>query len=135
MSSPWSRPMSLLRRRALIKRTEDRIERLRQLCVDGVIAPADYKKDLTEAQNERERLREELKRAGDPTTYLKPMLDAANSLIRAPELMRTGEPEEKKQLIDTLTCNVRLSRKKLLIEAKKPFVIYGEWRTCPTLSE
>ena len=98
-------------------------------------APADYKKDLTEAQNERERLREELKRAEDPTTYLKPLIGAANSLIQAPELMRTGEPEEKKQLIDTLTCYVRLSGKKLLIEAKKPFVIYGEWRTCPTLSE
>jgi len=110
------------------------MERLRQLCVDSIISPDDYKKDLTQAETERQRLQEELTRAEDPAAYLKPLLGATTSLIQAPELMRTGEPEEKRQLIDSLTCYLRLSEKKLLIEAKKPFAVYGEWSRFMTLS-
>lgn len=114
---------------------ERRLERLRRLCVDGVITPEEYQLDRAAAETEQLRLEEELARVSDPSIYLKPLLAAPSWLNLALDCFDRGTAVERRELVRAATCYLKLTGKKLLIEAKRPFSLFGEWSTFPTMSE
>ena len=116
-----------------LARTRARKQRLRELLVDELISPSDYKEDAARLERQEQDTQATLESGQNAGRYLQPWKDAAILLKQAPLLLQAATPEEKRALVLTTTFNLTIRDKLLLIEAKKIFGIYRGWRDSPTV--
>lgn len=109
------------------QKVEKRLERLRSVLLDGVISSDDYKKDSAKLMQDAERLRQEEAQDPGAGSDVEPLLRAANVLSLAKKQLESGEPSQRHELVRSLTCNMLLTDRKLLIQAKNPFALFQQW--------
>lgn len=110
---------------------EIKLERLRRFLIDETITPEDYAKDKNKLIAEQARLKELAAEPFSDVGHLEPWRDAIFLLNKAKNILTSSDLEKKRELIKSLTSNVILKDKKVLIEAKKIFSVFREARGCP----
>lgn len=115
----------------LLNRTTNRLERLRELLVDGTITADDYAKDKNKLTEEQARLQELLSAETHCDADLEPWRDGLLLVTEAKKLFLSATPEHKRALVKSVALNLVLKDKKVLIEAKKIFSVFREARGCP----
>lgn len=113
---------------------EKRLERLRSVLLDGVISSEDYKKDSAKLMQDAERLRQEEAQGPGVAGDVEPLLRAAEVLSIAKKQLQSSEPSQRHELVRSLTCNLLLTERKLLIQAKKPYSLLAMWSPSRSLS-
>ncbi|HNM49219.1 MAG TPA: recombinase family protein [Candidatus Obscuribacter sp.] len=112
-------------------RVERQLERLRQLLIDDIITAEDYTSDKNKLLNKQARLQEKLAEPLSTADPLEPWRDGLSLLTEAKKLFASSDPAKKRELVKSLTWNLTLKDKKVLIEAKKIFSVVREGRGCP----
>lgn len=118
----------------LIKQTDRQLDKARDLLIKETITEEEYQRDRLKLLEERQRLTEQCDKAGRAQELVEPHKVALGLLNQAKKLFCHGTPEEKRDILEALTWNLKLKDKKVLIEAKKPFSYLGEWSRFPVLS-
>lgn len=112
---------------------DGQLERLRELLLKNVVSEDDYQKDQRRLMGERQDLLQRLGSA-TPPQLVEPHEQAISLLSNADSLFKNGTAEEKRELVEKLTWNLTLTKKKVSLVAKKPFSYLGEWSRCPSKS-
>lgn len=99
-----------------------------------VLTEEEYLADRQRLLTERQKLFDAL--ANPPTAgqLIEPHREAISLLTTAADLFERGDADEKRAIVESVTWNLRITDKKLLIEAKKPFSYIGEWSRFPAWS-
>lgn len=95
---------------------------LRGLRVRQLISDEEFVGDKGRLQREELKLTEELARAKSETTTFEPLDDITLFRNRAAEWFSKGDDVTRKMILETAGSNLWLTRQKLNIEARKPFV-------------
>lgn len=119
------------RNEELLSRTQARLERLRELLIDGTITANDYAKDKNKLIEEQARLQDLLSERTTPEDHLEPWRDGLSLVSEAKKLFLAGDAEQKRALVKSVALNLTLKDKEVLIEAKKIFSVFREGRGCP----
>ena len=109
------------------------LARERDLLTRGVITEEEYLHDRALHVTERQRLTESLD-PGHAPQLVEPYEHAISLLRKAKKLFDDGTAEEKRDIVTSLTCNLRLADRKVVIQAKKTVSNVGSWATCQSLS-
>ena len=110
-----------------------RLESLRRLLVDGVITSEDYATDREKLLLEERELRERAERATDGRGIIEPLRASFSLLNQAADAITKATDTEKRDLAQMLFSNLQVKAKTMLIEAKKPFSVYGKWTRSPSM--
>lgn len=116
-----------------LTKIDQRLERLRALCADEVITPEEYGNDRSVLLQEKQCILSSISTKQEPNELIKLFADSVSFLNQALFAFEHAKSEEKRELVRTLTSNLVLKDKNLLIKAKEPFATYGKWRESPTM--
>lgn len=108
------------------KENATRLARLRQLCVDGVIGTDEFAADRSRLLADEQRLREQLGHLESADQLVEPLRAAFSFVNEAKKLFECGNSEEKRAILQSVSSNLLLKDKTLLIEAKKPFAFFQQ---------
>jgi DNA invertase Pin-like site-specific DNA recombinase len=117
----------------LIRRNEQRLDRLRELCVDGVISPGELARDRDRLAEEQVRLRAELERTAGPGALLEPLREQISFANLALSEFQAGDEARRRQVVEALASNLLLKDRTLLIEAKRPIAACAQLAANPDL--
>ena len=103
-----------------------KLERLRDLLVDGVLTPEDYAKDRVRLLWARQELRKSADRRPSKDQLLEPLKNAALRLKSAEDRFATLPATKKLAVVRELCSNLSLKDRNLLISATKPVSLLME---------
>ncbi len=104
-------------RTAALRRMDAKVERLRELLVDGVITPEDYARDRERALAERDTLAERAAKPPTKAELLEPVRGAVSALKTGRMRFDRLAPNKKLAVVREACSNLTLQGKKLSIHA------------------
>ena len=116
-----------------LKGNSQRLTRLRQLCVDGVIGPDELVADRSKLFAEEQHLHDKLALMESESNNIEPLRDCFSFVNEAPKLFQLGTSAEKRAILQSVVSNLSLQDKTLLIEAKKPFSLFQQRERFPSV--
>ncbi|MFH1790096.1 MAG: recombinase family protein [bacterium] len=114
-----------------LRKLETRLQRLRTVFLDDNFTEEEYRVERNRLLDEKARLEENLSNPAGSADYLEPYRNAFLFVNKAKSVFEKVNSEQKRELVQRLTWNLKLKDKKLLIEAKNPFALCREWPRFP----
>jgi len=114
-----------------IRKTTERIQKLRSLCADGIISPEELEEDRSKLLKKKRNLEEMNKQAQDSVKLLEPLKKGVSFANLAQKKFETADKTQKRQIIQSVTSNLILKDKTLLITAKEPFASFLKMKESP----
>lgn len=114
-------------RRQRTAELDQHLDRLRDLCVRGVISEGDYARDSQRLSQERAALQVESASGAEPPSDVELFIERFSFATEAKNAFLNASPVDRRALLSEVTWNLSLRDKTVLYEAKKPYSLYGSW--------